>query len=77
VKKPLGFIYRASFTVYLSHCLFLQIITSAIGALGVTDIGVQLVLRAAMCYTAPFIMWYVWYLIKKAATKLLQKRKEA
>ena len=77
VKKPLGFIYRASFAVYLSHCLFLQIITSAIGALGVTDIGVQLVLRAAMCYTAPFILWYVWYLMKKAATKLLPKRKEA
>ena len=71
----LGFIYRASFTVYLSHCLFLQIITSAIGALGVTDIGVQLVLRAAMCYTAPFILWYLWSLIHKGIKILLAKRK--
>ena len=77
IKKPLNFIYRASFTVYLSHCLFLQIASSAISRFGIADIGVQLVVRAAVCYTAPFILWYVWYLMKNAATKLLQKRKEA
>lgn len=77
VQKPLAFIYRASFTVYLSHCLFLQIITSAIGALGVTDIGLQLVLRAAVCYTAPFVLWYGWYWAKKGLHMLCMKRKAA
>ncbi len=73
VKKPLGFIYRASFTVYLSHCLFLQIITSVIGRLGVTDIGVQLILRALMCYTAPFLMWYLWDCGKKGIFAMQKK----
>ncbi len=77
VTKPLGFIYRASFTVYLSHCLFLQFVTSLIGRLGVTDIGAQLILRAAVCYTAPFLMWYLWYLLKKETSRILQNRKKA
>ena len=75
VTKPLGFIYRASFTVYLSHCLFLQIITSLIGRLSVTDISVQLLLRAAVCYTAPFVLWYVWDRIRKGVSTLSRKRK--
>ncbi len=73
VTKPLSFIYRASFTVYLSHCLFLQIITSVIGRLGLMDIGVQLLLRAAVCYTAPFILWYAWYWARRG-TRILWKK---
>ena len=75
IKKPLNFIYRASFTVYLSHCLFLQIASSAISRFGIADIGVQLVVRAAVCYTAPFILWYLWSLIHKGIKILLAKRK--
>ncbi len=73
VKKPLGFIYRASFSVYLSHCLFLQIITAVIGRLGVTDIGLQLILRVAVCYTAPFLMWYLWDCAKKGIFAMQKK----
>lgn len=65
VKKPLSFIYRASFTVYLSHCLFLQLISAEIAERSITDIGIQLILRAAVCYTAPFVLWYGWYWAKK------------
>lgn len=77
IKKPIGFIYRASFTVYLSHCLFLQLASAAISRFGIADIGVQLVLRAAVCYTAPFVLWYVWYLIQKGTKTLITRRKAA
>jgi membrane-bound acyltransferase YfiQ involved in biofilm formation len=39
ITKPLSFIYAASFAVYLSHCLFLQHITSVISQYSITDIG--------------------------------------
>jgi len=77
LTRPLSFIYAASFSVYLSHCLFLQIISSAIAQFAITDIGVQLVLRAAVCYTAPFVLWYGWYWAKKGIHILCRKRKAA
>ena len=72
LTKPLAFIYAASFTVYLSHCLFLQNINSVIYARGITDIGTQTLLRALMCYTAPFLLWYLWHLLQKG-TRWLYK----
>lgn len=73
VKKTLGFIYRASFTVYLSHCLFLQIIASAIAQYAITDIGTQLVLRALVCYTAPFLLWFAWDLVRRGSRMIRTK----
>ena len=72
LAKPLGFIYAASFTVYLSHCLFLQIIIGKISEYGITDMGVQILLRALMCYTAPFLLWYGWHLLQKCVRGIWQ-----
>ena len=77
IKAPLAWICRASFTVYLSHCLFLQLISAEIAEHSITDISVQLILRAAVCYTAPFVLWYGWYWAKKGIHILCRKRKAA
>lgn len=74
VTKPLSFIFSASFTVYLSHCLFLQECQSRLGAYGVTDIGTQLFFRALVCYTLPFIMWFVFDLIRKYVKKTIKRK---
>jgi len=73
LKKPLLFISSASFTVYLSHCLFLQECQNTLGEYGITDIGVTLVIRALVTYTLPFLLWYVWSIIRRLALKLISK----
>ena len=79
LKRPLAFVYAASYTVYLSHCLFLQITASKLSACGITDIGVQLLWRALVCFTVPFLLWYLWQTVKKGAAVLIRNcmRKKA
>lgn len=72
ITKPLTFIFSASFTVYLSHCLFLQECQSQLGAHGVTDMGLVLLFRALTCYTLPFILWFVFDWVRG---KLLSPKK--
>ncbi len=69
LKKILSFIYSASFTVYLSHCLFLQIIQSLMDRLNISDMGILITARAAVCYTAPFLMWFVFNKIRLYSKK--------
>lgn len=70
LKNLLSFIHKSSFSVYLSHCLVLQIISNYLTGKGVTDVGILLLSRAIACYSIPFILWYAWYLFKK---KLIKK----
>ena len=68
-KNALSFIHKSSFSVYLSHCLVLQIITNYLTGKGVSDVGLLLAVRAVACYTIPFLLWYVWSLIKNKELK--------
>ena len=68
-KKALSFIHKSSFSVYLSHCLVLQITTNYLTGKGVTDIGILLFVRAISCYTIPFVLWYIWHVVKKKTLK--------
>ena len=69
LKKVLSWIFASSFTVYLSHCLFLVVSESLAAKRGITDIGILLVIRFAVCYTLPFI----WYFAINSAGKLVKK----
>lgn len=69
----LSFVYRSSFPVYLSHCLFLEEGTSGLKALGVTDIGALLVGRALICYTLPFLLAAALRWIPRTAKQLFAK----
>lgn len=69
IKKALSFIHKSSFSVYLSHCLILQIVTNYLTGKGITDIGFILIVRAISCYTIPFALWYIWNVAKQKALK--------
>ena len=72
-QKVLDKVYPASFSVYLSHCLFLNWVTDHLQGAGVTKLSVLLPARFAVCYTAPFLLYFLlcWLrgLCKKSAAK--------
>ena len=49
-----------SFFVYLSHCLFLTLATAFLQNRGITGTFPLLCARAAVCYTLPFLCWWVY-----------------
>lgn len=49
-----------SFFVYLSHCLFLTLATAFLQSRGLTGTFPLLAARAAVCYTLPFLCWWVY-----------------
>jgi len=74
-KKLLGRIHKASFSVYLSHCLFLVLITSYLQNHGVESLKILIVLRFAVCFTAPFALYELLKLIKSGTGSLVMKIK--
>ncbi len=56
----LGWIYQSSFFVYLSHCLFLTVATAFLQDRGVTRLFPLLALRALVCYTVPFLAYWLY-----------------
>lgn len=66
-------LHAASFTVYLSHCLFMETATNFLRGHGVTDMAALLAYRALVCLTAPFLLYLLihlaWRLIKRAKKK--------
>lgn len=56
----LSWIYQSSFFVYLSHCLFLTVATSFFQSIGVTRLFPLLILRAMVCYTIPFLAYWLY-----------------
>ncbi|MDE7245832.1 MAG: acyltransferase [Oscillospiraceae bacterium] len=59
VTTTLQKICGASFSVYLSHCLFLMMTESYLYSHGVTRLSWTLPVRAAVCYTVPFLLYWV------------------
>lgn len=69
IKSILTFIHKASFSVFLSHCLVLQIVTNELSGRGIKDFGILLIARIAVCYTVPFILWFIWDKLKSIKLK--------
>lgn len=69
IKRILTFIHNASFSVFLSHCLVLQIITNLLVGKGINDNFILLLSRAVATYTIPFAIWYIWNILKKSLKK--------
>ncbi len=63
LQKILLWIHRASFFVYLSHCLFLFHCTLRAQEAGITRLTPLLLCRGLVCYTMPFALYYLWSLI--------------
>lgn len=57
IRGVIDGIYESSFSVYLSHCLFLTIFTYYLQIKGVTDIKVLIAVRFLVCYTLPFLLY--------------------
>lgn len=63
-------IHAASFFVYLSHCLFLTMGTLLLNGLGVSRLSALLLLRLLICYTCPFLLFWLWSRCKGALSRL-------
>ncbi len=59
IKKLLCGIYRSSYSVYLSHCLFLTLATHFMQLYGIGSTAVLLLIRAIVCYTLPFALYVI------------------
>ncbi len=53
-------INRASYFVYLSHCLFITLVTFRLQEAGVWRIDLLLAVRVAVGYTIPFLLYYLY-----------------
>ena len=68
-KRVLGGVYKASYSVYLSHSLFLTVGTIYLQRLGVTDIALLLALRTVIAYTLPFALYFGYSKVKTLIIK--------
>lgn len=67
-------LYESSFFVYLSHCLFLTLGTACLQGMGVHALSLLLVARFCICYSAPFVLYFIYDGIRarfKLHTRLL------
>ena len=66
VQKNWVHVDRArAFFVYLSHCLVLTLVTYWLLQAGVYRIAVQLAVRALACFTVPFLLYFVYWKIRR------------
>ena len=68
----LGKIHEASFTVYLSHCLFMLMATRQMERWGVSSVAVLMLGRLLVCYTVPFGL----YVAEKRCKGFLRRGQE-
>lgn len=59
VRGILRRIHSASFFVYLYHCVFLEVGYAFFLGRGIHQLSLLLPLRAAVCYTAPFMLYFL------------------
>ena len=64
-------IHKASFTVYLSHCLFMVMATRQMERWGIGSTAVLLLGRILVCYTVPFGLYW----LEKQCRALLKRKK--
>lgn len=58
VRQWMQRIYESSFSVYLSHCLFLTLVTNLLQSRGIHRLSVLLPVRFFVCYTVPFLLYF-------------------
>ena len=68
-RHALTFVHSASYSVYLSHCLFLTIAKKLVIDAGYTRIGIVTVSTAIVCATVPFALYAAEAWVKKKVTK--------
>lgn len=69
LESALGFVHRASLSVYLSHCLFLTLATYFMQLAGVARTGALLLGRALVCYTLPFLLYALWDRLRRGVLR--------
>ncbi|MBQ3379720.1 MAG: acyltransferase [Clostridia bacterium] len=69
IKKTLSAIYRSSFFVFLAHSLFLTAAQRFLDGQGIVRLSAVIGVRALVCYSVPFILYFIWSRIKAAAGK--------
>ena len=69
LDRLLGRIHEASFSVYLSHCLFMLMATRQMERWGVESAAVLLLGRMLVCYTVPFGL----YALEKRCRRALRR----
>lgn len=60
VQQRLEWLSERSFFVYLSHCLFLTLVTAFLQNRGVSAVGPLLLARFVVCYTLPFLCYWIY-----------------
>lgn len=60
IQKFTQHIYKCSFFVYLSHCLFLTLGTAFLQHIGVNTLSWLLIARFFICYSFPFISYLIY-----------------
>lgn len=73
VLKPLGFIDRSSYTIYLIHCLVLVIFDNFMNDKGIGAIPTRFMLRAAAVYGISIAFCGIWQIIKYPISKMIKK----
>ncbi len=71
LKRTLSVLHQASLTIYLSHMLLIVLLEHFMSAAGITDIALRIIIRAAFCFSVPFLLWKSLTLVKE---KLLQRK---
>lgn len=67
LKGFLNRVHRASFSVFLTHCLFLVAGTYLLQRAGIWSVGPTLVFRFLVAYTLPFLLYEFWRLLRRLA----------
>ncbi len=73
VLKPLGFVDRASYTIYLIHCLILVMFDNYMNDCGIEALTTRFMLRAAAVYGISIAVCGIWQIIKYPIAKAIRK----
>ena len=70
IQRFLQKLYRSSFFVYLSHCLFMTLATEFLLRRGIQDLTVLLLVRFLVSYSVPFALYALWHAVTNRGKRL-------
>lgn len=71
--KPLSFVDKSSYTIYLVHCLVIFIANDYMTDRGILDLGTRYGFRAGAVYGISIALGVIWQIIKIPLSKLIRK----
>ena len=74
LKEILNKINKASYFVYLAHCIFITVTTLQLQMRGINDISLLLIIRAFLGYTMPFLLYFLWQRCKALSKSILHSK---